>query len=126
MLVVEDEQLVLKWACEALRMLGYTLLAARDPGEAIKIGQRYVGPIHLLLTDVVLPRMDGPSLSRRLSEVRPAMKALYMSGYSGNPDDHHDIALAGRDFLRKPFTLERLAKKIREVLDEAVAQEEVS
>ncbi len=125
LLVVEDEQIVLKWACEALRMLGYTLLAAGDPGEAIRICHRYAGPIHLLLTDVVLPRMDGPSLSKRLSDARPGMKAVYMSGYAGNPVDRYDVAQAGPHFLRKPFTVESLARKIREVLDAPIAEERV-
>jgi two-component system, cell cycle sensor histidine kinase and response regulator CckA len=125
-LVVEDEQIVLDWAIEALRMLGYTILSARDPGEAIRIAHRYAGPIHLLLTDVVLPRMDGPTLAKRLSRVRPGMKAVYMSGYTGNRVDRYEFAQGGPYFLGKPFTVESLSQKIREVLDEPAAEEMVS
>jgi two-component system, cell cycle sensor histidine kinase and response regulator CckA len=124
-LVVEDEQIVLEWAIEALRMLGYTILSARDPGEAIRIAHRYAGPIHLLLTDVVLPSMDGPTLAKRLSRVRPGMKAVYMSGYTGNRIDRYEVAQGGPYFLGKPFTVESLSQKIREVLDEPVAEEMV-
>jgi PAS domain S-box-containing protein len=125
LLVVEDERIVLEWISEALRMLGYTVLVAREPGEAVRIGHRYAGPIHLLLTDVVLPRMDGPSLAKRLSRVRPEMKALYMSGYATNPVDRHEVVKAGPCFLRKPFTVQSLSQKIREILDESVPERAV-
>jgi two-component system cell cycle sensor histidine kinase/response regulator CckA len=121
-LVVEDEKIVLEWAREALQMLGYTVLVAREPGEAIRIGHQYTGSIHLLLTDVVLPRMDGPSLAKRLSEVRPGLKALYMSGYAGNPVDRYEFAQTGPRFLTKPFTVESLSQKIREILDEPLSE----
>ncbi len=124
-LVVEDERIVLEGASEALRMLGYTILAAREPGEAIEVAHRYAGPIHLLLTDLVLPKMDGASLCQRLSKIRPGMKVLYMSGYAGNPLDGYEIVPARSHFLRKPFTVQSLSLKIREVLDELLSQEMV-
>ena len=118
-LVVEDEQFVLNWAREALQLLGYTVLSAQDPRDAVTISQTYAGPIHLLLTDVVLPRIDGRSLYERLLESRPGMKVIFMSGYTSSLLEHYNVAMADPHFLQKPFALESLAKKIREALTES-------
>jgi len=117
-LVVEDEDLVRDLACEALQMLGYSVLRAGDPDQALDISSQYEGPIHLLLTDVVLPRMDGRTLFIRLTSQRPATRALYVSGYTEDFIVHHGVLHRGVHFLQKPFTLESLAIKVREVLDE--------
>lgn len=117
-LVVEDEEMVRGIACEALEMLGYSTLAASDPYEAEVISSRHKGPIHLLLTDVVLPQMDGRSLYRSLAPSRPDMKVLFVSGYTESFIIHRGVLDAGVHFMQKPFTVETLAKKVREVLDE--------
>jgi PAS domain S-box-containing protein len=117
-LVVEDEEIVRNLTCEALEMLGYSTLAASDPEEAIALCDMHEGPIELLLTDVVLPRMDGKTLFERLVRTRPHLKVLYVSGYTENFIVHHGVLERTVQFLQKPFTIEGLARKVREVLDE--------
>lgn len=116
-LIVEDEEMVRDLTAEALDMLGYSVLAASDPAAAKAVSSDHDGPIHLLLTDVVLPGMDGRSLFEKLSPQRPKMKVLYVSGYTENFVVHHGILDAGVNFLPKPFTVDGLAQKVREVLD---------
>jgi len=118
-LLVEDEEIVRKLACDVLEMLGYRPLAASDPDEAIAACLKHEGPIHLMLTDVVLPRMDGRSLYNLLSSTKPDMKVLYMSGYAENAVVHHGVLDRGVHFLQKPFNTDSLALKVRAVLDEA-------
>jgi CheY-like chemotaxis protein len=115
-LVVEDEKIVLKLASEALEALGYTVLCASTPDEALKLVEEHKGAIDLLLSDVVLPQMDGPSLFKRLVLRRPDLKVLYVSGYAGDSIIHHGVLEPGVHFLPKPFTLENLAAKVREAL----------
>jgi two-component system cell cycle sensor histidine kinase/response regulator CckA len=117
-LVVEDEEVVRDLACEALELLGYSPMPARDPVEAVSMCQQFKGEIHLLLTDVVLPQMDGRSLFRLLSEIRPGMKVLYVSGYTENFIVRHGVLDPGVHFLPKPFTMDSLADKVGEVLAE--------
>ena len=117
-LVVEDEEIVRQLTAEVLETLGYTVLQCRDPEEAKRVSAMHGGPIHLLLTDVVLPQMDGKSLFGFLSPLFPDMRVLYVSGYAENAIVHHGVLDAGVKFLQKPFTVESLAKKVREVLDE--------
>ncbi len=117
-LIVEDEDLVRELTSEALRTLGYTVLEAADPAEAKKISQEHEGAVHLLLTDVVLPQMDGKRLFSELSPLLPDMRVLYVSGYTENAIVHHGVLDVGVQFLQKPFTMDALAKKVREVLDE--------
>ncbi len=116
-LLVEDEPAVRGLVHETLRLHGYTVLEARHGIEALLTGTRHLGPIHLLLTDVVMPQMSGPEVAEKLTSVRPEIKVLYMSGY---PD--HPVFVQGgikRDtaFLQKPFTPNVLVQKVREVLD---------
>lgn len=117
-LVVEDEEAVRNIACEALELLGYVPLAAGDSDEAVAISGAHDGPIHLLLSDVVLPKKDGRSLYDLLARSRPEMKALFMSGYTENFVVHHGVLDKTVHFLQKPFTVDNLARKIREVLDQ--------
>ena len=117
-LVVEDEEIVRNLACELLELLGYSVLKASHPQEAMKVSQDHEGPIHLLLTDVVLPRMDGTRLYRRILESRPEVRVLYVSGYTQNSILEHGVLKPGVNFLEKPFTLDSLAGKVREVLDD--------
>jgi nitrogen-specific signal transduction histidine kinase/CheY-like chemotaxis protein len=116
-LLLEDEEGVLNLAREILEMSGYTVLVAPDSAEAMAIGEHHQGPIHLLLTDVVMPQMNGRELAQQLGRIRPAMKVLYMSGYTFDIVVHHGVVEADTALLQKPFTLESLTSKVREVLD---------
>jgi PAS domain S-box-containing protein len=116
-LVVEDDEPVRKLACEALEILGYQTLSASDPPEAIAMCDTYDGRIDLLMTDVVLPHMDGRSLFRALSEKRPDLKVLYVSGYTENFIVHHGVLDKGLPFMQKPFNVDSLARKVRQAID---------
>lgn len=118
-LVVEDEKFVRNYACEVLESLGYTTFGAKSPGEAFEISEGYDGAIHLLLTDVVLPMMDGKSLFEKLHSARPQMLVLYMSGYADDAIVHHGVLDSGVHFIQKPFTVDGLAKKISQVFGRA-------
>jgi signal transduction histidine kinase len=115
-LLVEDEEGVRELAHEILKTLGYTVLEAPRPEEALKIADQHSGPIHLLLTDVIMPGMSGPTLAGRLLSGRPDLKVLYMSGYT---DLRHGLLAAGTALVQKPFTPDALARKVREALDGA-------
>jgi two-component system cell cycle sensor histidine kinase/response regulator CckA len=116
-LVVEDEEVVRKLAVRLLKRQGYKVLEAPDGGQAFILCEKYQDPIHLILTDVVMPGMSGRELVERLQRIHPEMKALYMSGYTDNVILHHGILEQGLAFIQKPFTLEILGRKVREVLD---------
>ncbi|HKO04244.1 MAG TPA: PAS domain S-box protein [Candidatus Acidoferrales bacterium] len=117
-LLAEDETEVRELAREALRRGGYAVLEARDGEEARRLAENYAGPIHLLVTDVVMPNLGGPELASRLLESRPGLKVLYMSGYSEFISTGHVGLGPLTYFLQKPFSLELLGRKVREVLDE--------
>ena len=116
-LIAEDEPGVLTLVCDTLRTHGYTVLEARNGKEALAISQRYQGPIHLLLTDVVMPQMNGREVSERLLLVRPDVKVLYMSGYTDDAVLRHGVVANGVDFLPKPFTPGAVARTVRKMLD---------
>ncbi|RPH47632.1 MAG: PAS domain S-box protein [Desulfobacteraceae bacterium] len=116
-LLVEDNEALLKMAKIMLEGLGYTVLAAGSPDEAVKLAEQYEGEVHLLVTDVVMPKMSGRDLQRRLSALRPDMKYLFMSGYTTNVIAHRGILDEGVNFLQKPFHMEELAAKLREALE---------
>ena len=118
-LVVEDEKAVRELTVHMLQQLGYVILTASSGAEALEAGQNHQGPIHLLLTDVVMPAMSGRQLADRLLERRPGTKVLFLSGYTENTVVHHGVLDAGVNFLPKPFSRETLAKKLREVLAKA-------
>jgi two-component system, cell cycle sensor histidine kinase and response regulator CckA len=120
-LLVEDEEQVRAVVLNILRRQGYHVLPARDGAEALLLCERHSQPIDLLVTDVVMPRMSGPELARRLAAARPAMKVLCMSGYTDDSIVRHGVLAAGVAFIQKPLTLQALAKKVREVLDGGVA-----
>jgi len=116
-LLVEDEPVVRELARRILEMNGYTVLEAGDVVEARRLCDTHAGPIHILLTDVVMPVMSGRGLADALSGLRPEMRVLYMSGYTDDAIVRHGVLLEGVSFLQKPFTPQGLAAKIREVLD---------
>jgi CheY-like chemotaxis protein len=102
---------------EILEMSGYTVLEARHGAEAVEIANRHAGPVHLLVTDVVMPQMSGRELAQRLATLRPDLKVLYMSGYTDDAIVRHGVLASGIAFLSKPFTPDALALKVRELLD---------
>ncbi len=116
-LVVEDEKMVRALVCEILRKYGYVVLEACGGDEAMEISRKHRGPIHLLLTDVVMPWMRGPDLAGNLAPDRPGMKILYMSGYTDDNSIRKGETALKSAFIQKPFGPEVLAKKVREVLD---------
>lgn len=116
-LVVEDEGEVRKVAVRVLRSQGYRVLEASQGLDAFLICEEHEGPIHLLLTDVVMPRMGGREMADRIAEIRPEIKVLYMSGYTDNAIVHYGVLEKGMNFVQKPFSMESLVRKVREVLD---------
>jgi PAS domain S-box-containing protein len=118
-LLVEDEPEVRGLARDILRQQGYTVLEAADADDALRIGREHGGPIHLLVTDVVMPQMGGRELADRLKAGRQETKVLYVSGYTDDATLHQGVSQTGTAFLPKPFTATALAHKVREVLDGA-------
>ncbi len=116
-LLVEDERSVRITTRFFLEAMGHAVLAADGPVEALALAARYAGEIDLLLTDVVMPDMNGRQLAERLHDLRPGMKCLYMSGYTEDEVLGLGVANAGVHFLGKPFTRDDLARKVRDVLD---------
>ena len=116
-LVVEDEAMVRDILTRTLREQGYRVLEAMDGEQALRVASEYAGEIHLLVTDVVMPQMNGQELSERLAAVRPGIKTLFVSGYTDNAIVRKGILKPGIVFLQKPFTAAALARKVRQVLD---------
>jgi CheY-like chemotaxis protein len=116
-LVVEDEKEVRKLALRILERQGYRILAATSGEDALSVCKEHQESIHLLLTDVVMPGMTGHTLAESLVSLHPKIKVLYMSGYTENAIVHHGILDPGTNYIQKPFTVEGLLTKIREVLD---------
>jgi two-component system, cell cycle sensor histidine kinase and response regulator CckA len=116
-LLVEDEEAVRNLTGEALEIFGYKVLKAASPGEAIALSRDHSDYIHLLLTDVILPQMDGKSLFDVIRRERPDIKALFMSGYTENFIVHHGVLDPEVNFIPKPFVIEGLGHKVREILD---------
>jgi two-component system, cell cycle sensor histidine kinase and response regulator CckA len=115
-LLVEDEKGVRELAREYLEMSGYTVLEAENGHTALELAAMHVGPIHLLMTDVVMPGISGRELAERVANIRPGIKILYMSGYTDQAVVHHGILQTDAALLQKPFTMATLATKLREIL----------
>ena len=115
-LLVEDTPAILETTRAMLEKLGYQILAAFTPGEALRLAKSYFGKIHLLITDVVMPGMDGPELAENLQPLCPDIKRLFMSGYTANILSRHGVTDKDLHFLQKPFTMQDLAAKAREAL----------
>jgi two-component system, cell cycle sensor histidine kinase and response regulator CckA len=117
-LLVEDQDRVRGLTREVLSRCGYTVLEAPNGCEGLKLVQEHRGPIHLLMTDVVMPEMNGRALADRLASLRPEIRVLFTSGYTDGAVVRHGVLKAKTAFLQKPFTPDGLAAKVREVLDQ--------
>jgi CheY-like chemotaxis protein len=118
-LLVEDEQSVLNVARTMLEGLGYEVLTAGTPGEALRLAKEHAGRIRLLFTDVVMPEMDGRTLAKLVGEINPASKCLFVSGYAPDIIARHGVLDENMFFLPKPFKLKDLALKVRAAMDQA-------
>lgn len=116
-LLVEDELAILKMITTILERLGYKVLSTDIPGEAIRLAREHSGNIHLLMTDVVMPEMNGRDLARNLLSIYPDIKRLFMSGYTADVIAHQGVLDEGVHFIQKPFNSEYLAVRLREALD---------
>jgi CheY-like chemotaxis protein len=116
-LLVEDADALRMMIREMLESAGYKVLAGESPEEALAVGEAHSGPIHLVLTDVVMPRLSGPQVAERLKAAWPGVKVLYMSGYTDEAIVHHGVLEGGTPFLQKPFTTDGLLRKVSEILD---------
>jgi PAS domain S-box-containing protein len=127
LLLVEDEPAVRESAREFLRLNGYTVLEAENGNEALRAAREHTGPIHLMVTDVVMPNMGGAMLAEQLRVERPGMKVLFVSGYAEHTVLRHGEIDVTNQFLQKPFALRSLAQKVREVLQpENISQKAAS
>ena len=115
-LLVEDEAMILQLGMEILQSLGYRVLAAKDPIDALRIAESNKGAIDLLVTDVVMPGMNGRELAERLKPGFPELRTLYISGYAASVIAHHGILQEGVNLLPKPFSKKDLAARVREAL----------
>jgi len=115
-LIVEDEPILLKMTTIMVQRLGYSVISAGSPSEAIHIANTYPDKIQLFITDIIMPEMNGRELADRLQEIRPEIKHLFMSGYTANVIYHQGTLDKGVNFLEKPFSLKTIADKIREAL----------
>ena len=118
-LLVEDNEVVLELCSRFLQGLGYKVLSARLPGEAIRVAGEYSGAIDLLITDVIMPEINGKQLADRLGAMRQGLRCLFMSGYMADVIANHGVLDKGVLFIQKPFTMKSLAEKIREALQDA-------
>ena len=116
-LVVEDDKSVRNLTRKALKEYGYSVIEAQNGEDALKVSEAHEGPIHLMITDVVMPGMNGRELAERLQPHRPKTRVLYMSGYADDAIVHHGVLEPGLSFIPKPFTPESLVNKARSVLD---------
>jgi signal transduction histidine kinase len=116
-LLVEDDEQIRRVASVILKRAGYDVLIARNPGEALSVSEHHPTKVHLLLTDVVMPKLNGRQVAERIRAMRPDIRVLFMSGYTGDAILHHGVLNAGVAFLQKPIAPDSLMRKVREVLD---------
>ena len=117
LLLVEDELGILNLTTTILEKQGYTVLSANTPGDALQLAAKHSSEIHLIITDVVMPEMNGRNLANSLKAQHPHLKCLFMSGYTGDVIAQHGVLAEGINFIQKPFSLRELATKVREVLE---------
>ncbi|MFZ4857891.1 MAG: ATP-binding protein [Desulfuromonadaceae bacterium] len=116
-LLVEDEPAILNMTAMMLERQGYTALKAGTPGEASRLAKEQSGEIHLLMTDVIMPEMNGRNLAKNILTIYPRIKCLYMSGYTADVIAHYGVLDEGVHFIQKPFSLSAMAAQVRELLD---------
>lgn len=115
-LLIEDEPALLEMTMSMLRRLGYTVVATSSPEEALQLIEKHKDSINLVMTDVIMPGMNGKDLSIRLLATNPDLKFLFMSGYTANVISHHGVLDDGIHFIQKPFSRRDLSEKIRQIL----------
>ncbi|MFW6284314.1 MAG: response regulator, partial [Desulfosalsimonas sp.] len=118
-LVVEDETAILQLTGSMLEKLGYTVINAESPKAALHLAETYGEKIDLLITDVIMPEMNGRALFRQLSACNPEIRALYMSGYTSGIIAQHGVLEKGVQFIQKPFSIRELALKVRQAVKPA-------
>ena len=116
-LLVEDEEAILDMGRGMLERLGYTVLTAATPGEALRQAEAHTAEIQLLITDVVMPEMNGRDLAKGIGNIKPGLKCLFISGYTANAIAHRGVLEEGVYFLQKPFSMKDLASKVRQALE---------
>ncbi len=116
-LICEDEEFILNLCKNSLTRLGYLVITAKSPKQALVMAKNHNGPLDLLLTDVVMPEMNGKELMGELQNIRPDIKCIYMSGYTAEIIAHKGVIEEGVNFIQKPFSVYELAQKVREVID---------
>ncbi|HQN00366.1 MAG TPA: response regulator, partial [Candidatus Hydrogenedentes bacterium] len=116
-LFVEDEPSILKMGRRLLGRLGYNVLATCSPGEAIRLARDHENKIHLLVSDMIMPEMNGQELARHIQELFPKCGVLYMSGYTAETITRQGILNEGVHFIQKPFSVDQFARKVREIID---------
>jgi CheY-like chemotaxis protein len=119
LLVVEDEPALLCLVEQMLKELGYRVLAADSPGEAVRLAERHPGKISLLVTDVIMPKTTGRDLANQLQDAYPSLRVLFMSGYTSSVITHRGFLDRSAFLLQKPFSKRDLALKVREVLSQS-------
>jgi len=115
-LLVEDEPAVLETTAMMLQHLGYKVVAAGSPGEAIRISHEHKGTIDVLLSDIIMPEMNGRDLAAEIGSVRPGIRCLFMSGYTADVIGQHGVLEKDIHFLQKPFSMKSLSEKLQEVI----------
>ena len=116
-LLVEDEEALLNLTSERLKECGYTVLPARDGMHALEVARSCNGPIHLLLTDIMMPRMGGLALARSMSELRPGIRVVFMTGHAEHEASYREALRSGAESIQKPFNNEKLIRLVRQMLD---------
>jgi len=122
-LAVEDDPEILKLIQSILESFGYRVLTAGTPKEAIALAAGHGRSIDLLISDVVMPEMNGRQLARRLGEITPGLKCLFISGYTANVIAHHGVLDPGVNFVQKPFSISQLAVKVKEAIGDGRSSE---
>jgi DNA-binding NtrC family response regulator len=121
-LLVEDEEALLSLTAERLKERGYTVLQARDGIHALEVARSFNGSIHLLLTDIMMPRLGGVALARSLAELRPGIRVVFMTGHAERQASFREALRSGAESIQKPFSNERLIRLVRQMLDKPQLQ----
>jgi DNA-binding NtrC family response regulator len=115
-LIVEDDPMMMEMSSMLLQQLGYAVISAETPMQALRIAEEGSSDIQLLITDIIMPEMNGRELADRIKAIRPKIECLFMSGYTANVIAHQGVLDKGVNFIQKPFSMKGIAAKVREVL----------